>query len=36
MISIIFQGLERHYLPLLIAGDAKALIFYIVAGQQLV
>jgi hypothetical protein len=36
MTSVIFQVLARIYLSLLIAGDAKALIIYIVAGQQLV
>jgi hypothetical protein len=36
MTSIIFQFLAWFYLSLLIAGDAKALIFYTVAGQQLV
>jgi hypothetical protein len=36
MISIIFQCLAWGYLSTLIAGDAKALIFQFVAGQQLV
>jgi hypothetical protein len=36
MTSVIFQFPDGIYLSLLIAGNAKALIIYIVAGQQLV